>query len=140
MITVFFCNNYQGCEKDYHFGRDLCPLCCIKIYFWHDLRNFDEYLDRIQFNLSKLKAYTFKLYPFLMECYHVDKGSLEAFSGHMCGRVATDTQVKKGNLLWKKLSKKVLNLKNSMEKKSISSFFINIVISLFSVLVYPKLS
>lgn len=137
MITAFF--KYQGCEKDYYFGRDFCPLCCIKIYFWHDLGNFDEYLDRIQFNLSKLKVYIFKLYPFLMKCYHVDKGSLEAFSGHMCGRVATDTQVKKGNLLWKKLSEKELNLKNSMEKKSISSFFINIVISLFSVLVYPKL-
>ena len=44
--------------------------------------NFEEYLDRNQFNLSKLKTYAFKLYPFLLECYHIDKGSLEAFSGH----------------------------------------------------------
>ena len=44
--------------------------------------NFEEYLDRNQFNLSKLKAYAFKLYPFLMECYQVDKRLLKAFSGH----------------------------------------------------------
>ena len=30
-----------------------------------------------------------------MECYHVDKISLEIFSRHYCGRVVTDTQVKK---------------------------------------------
>ena len=52
-------------------GWDLCPLCRIKIYFFHDLVNFEEYLDRNQFNLLKLKAYAFKLYQFLMECYHV---------------------------------------------------------------------
>ena len=57
---------------------DLGLLCRIRIYFG----NFEEYLDRNQFNLSKRKAYAFELYPFLMECYHVDKRSLEAFSGH----------------------------------------------------------
>ena len=36
-----FCDKYQGCEKDYHIGRDLCPLCYIKIYFHHDLLNFE---------------------------------------------------------------------------------------------------
>ena len=51
-----FCNKYQDCEKDCHFGRDFCPFCCIKIYFRHNICNFEEYLDRNQFNLSKLKA------------------------------------------------------------------------------------
>ena len=77
-----FCVKYQGCEKDYHLGRVLCPLSHIKIYFGHDLVNFEEYLDRNQFNLLKLKAYAFKLYRFLIEYYYVDKRSLEAFSGH----------------------------------------------------------
>ena len=60
----------------------LCPLCRIKIYFHQDLVNLEEYLDRNQSNLLKLKSYAYKPYPFLMECYHVDKRSLEAFSGH----------------------------------------------------------
>ena len=77
-----FCNKYHGCEKNYNFGRDLCALCRIKIYFWQDLMNFEENLNRNQYNLSKLRSYAFKLYPFLMECYRVDKRSLEAFSGH----------------------------------------------------------
>ena len=84
-----------GYKKGYHMGRDLCPLCCIKIYFDHDLRNFEEYLNHNQSILLKLKDYAFKLYTFLMECYHVDKISLEIFSRHYCGRVVTDTQVKK---------------------------------------------
>ena len=58
----YFCNKDQGCEKNYHMGRDLCPLSRIKVYFCHDLVNFEEYLDRNQFNLLKLKAYAFKLY------------------------------------------------------------------------------
>lgn len=73
-----FCNKYQGCKKDYHLGRDLCALCSAKINF----DDFEEYFDKNQFNLSKLKTYAFKLYPFLIECYHVDQRSLEAFSGH----------------------------------------------------------
>ena len=51
-----FCDKYQGYEKDYHIGRNLCSFCRIKIYFRHDLVNFEEYLDRNQFNLSKVKA------------------------------------------------------------------------------------
>ena len=90
-----FCNKYQGCERDCHLGRNLCLLCDIKSYFQHDLGSFEDYSNRYQFNLSKLKAYAFKLYLFLMECYHVDKRSLEAFFG--LGRIATDTQVKKAN-------------------------------------------
>ena len=77
-----FCNKYQGCKKDDHLGRDLCSLCRIKICFQHDLGNFEEYLDRNQFNLLKLKAYAFKLYQFVMECYHVVRSFLETFSGH----------------------------------------------------------
>ena len=57
-------------------------LCRRKIYFQHDLGNFGEYLDKNQFNLSKLKTYAFRLDPFLMEYYYVDKRSLEVFSGH----------------------------------------------------------
>ena len=44
--------------------------------------NFEEYLDRNQCNLSKLKSYEFELYPILLECYRVDKRSFEAFLGH----------------------------------------------------------
>ena len=74
-----FCNKYQGCEKDYHLGRNLCTLCCIKIHF----KDFKEYFpEKNQFNFLKLKTYAFKFYPFLMECNHVGLHSLEAFFGH----------------------------------------------------------
>ena len=58
--------------------------------------NFEEYLHCKQFNLLKLKAYAFKLYLFLMECYHFDKISLEAC---VCGRATSNIQVKKANSL-----------------------------------------
>ena len=41
-----FSNKYHGCKKNYNFERDLCALCCIKIYFWQDLMNFEENLNR----------------------------------------------------------------------------------------------
>ena len=34
-----FCDKYERCEKDYPKGRDLCLLCCIKVYFRDDLMN-----------------------------------------------------------------------------------------------------
>ena len=90
-----FWKKYQVYEK--RLSRDLCPLCRIKIYFRYDLENFEEYLDRKQFNLLKLKTYAFKLYLFLMGCCHVDKRSLEAFSERYVWLCVTDTQVKKAN-------------------------------------------
>ena len=73
-----FCNKYHSCELDYNQGRLLHPLCQIPVY----LNNFEEYLDRAQFDLFKLKQFGFKLYPMLLECYVYDKRSLESFSGH----------------------------------------------------------
>ena len=72
-----FCNKYKGCELDYNQGWRLCRLCQIPVY----LNNFEEYLDRAQFDLFKLKRFDFKLFPMLLECYVYDKQSLEAFSG-----------------------------------------------------------
>ena len=37
--------------------------------FW----NFEEKLDQNQYNLANLKQFGFRLYPFLEECYRVDK-------------------------------------------------------------------
>ena len=72
------CDRYQGCKLDYNQERRLCPLCQILVYF----QNFEEELDRNQYNLTNLKQFAFHLFPFLEECYKVDKGSPEAFSGH----------------------------------------------------------
>ena len=63
------------------FGKRPVPTLMHKNIFSHDLGNFEEYLDKNQFNFSKLEAYSFKVYPFLMECFHVDKRSLEDLSG-----------------------------------------------------------
>ena len=113
-----FCDKYQGCEKDYYIWRDLYPLCRIKIYFRHDLVNFGEYLDRNQFNLTKLKAYAFKLYPFLIECYHVDKRSLEAFSRHYVWSCCDQYTGQKSELTLKEIVKENIKLKklNGEEK------------------------
>ena len=64
------CDRYQGCKLDYNQER--------RLYF----QNFEEELDRNQYNLTNLKQFAFHLFPFLEECYKVDKGSPEAFSGH----------------------------------------------------------
>ena len=63
-----FCDRYLSCKKEFR-GMDLCPLCQISIEF----RNFEEDLDRNHFNLNCLKGFAFRLFPFLEECYHVDK-------------------------------------------------------------------
>ena len=119
-----FCDKYQGCEMDYHTGRDLCLLCRIKTYFPHDLMSFEEYLDCNQFNLSKLKTYSFRLSPFWMECYHIDNRSSEAFSGQSFWSCLDNKQVKKVNSLWKKLSRKILNLKKLKGKGKYFNLFL----------------
>ena len=77
-----FCNKCQGCEKNYHMERTSAHFIVLRYVFVKCFRfrqfvfvfvNFEESLNRNQFNLQKLKAYAFKLYLFLMECYHVDK-------------------------------------------------------------------
>ena len=75
-----FCWKYEGCELSHNRGRALCPLCIISIY----LSEYEEELDRNQFNLFALKQFDFELFPLLMECYRVNQRSLESFSGHFC--------------------------------------------------------
>ena len=135
-----FCDKYQGFEKDYHIGRDLCLLCHIKIYFCHDLMNFEEYLDQNQFNLLKLKAYGIELYPFLIECYHLDKRSLETFSRHYVWPCHNRYTGQKSELTLKEIVKENIKLKKRSGEESIPSFFIKVVTSLISILVYQKFS
>ena len=59
-------------------GRRLDPIYQILVHF----RNFEEELDRNQHNELNLKRFALLLFPFLVECYKVDKQSLEAFSSH----------------------------------------------------------
>ena len=73
-----FCNRYQGCELDCNLGWKLCPLCQILI----DYHGFEEELDQNQYNLSNLKHFAFRLFPFLIDCYKINQYSLQAFSGH----------------------------------------------------------
>ena len=75
-----FCCKYQSCDLNYNCGRELCPLCIILTY----LSEYEEELDRNQFNLFKLKQFGFKLFPILFGCYRGSKRSLEAFSGDFC--------------------------------------------------------
>ena len=78
------CNKYHGCKKNYYLGRDLCALCCIKIYFRQDLINFKDYLDRNQFNLLKVKSYAFELYPFFIGMLLGGHKVLGSFFGRLC--------------------------------------------------------
>lgn len=73
-----FCNKCHRCEHDFNKGRLLCPLCQIQFY----LNNFEEVLDQCQFDIYALKKFGFKLFLLLLECYTVDKRSLEAFREH----------------------------------------------------------
>ena len=73
-----FCNKYQGCEFDYNRVRRLCALCRMPDY----LSNFEEVLDRAQFDIHALKMFGFKSFPLLLGCYVYNKRSLQAFSGH----------------------------------------------------------
>ena len=75
-----------------------------------------------------------------MECYHVDKRSLEAFSGHYVWSCCDRYTGQKSELTLKEIVQESINLKNGIVKKIISSFFINIVINLFSCLVYQRFS
>ena len=77
-IFYCFCDRYQGCKLDDNQGQRLCPPFQILVYF----RNFEEKLDRNQYNLKNLKQLAVCLFLFLEEFYRVDKRSLEAFSGH----------------------------------------------------------
>ena len=68
-----------------------------------------------------------------MECYHADKRFLEAFSGHYMWWYHHRYTGQKSELTLKEILRKVLNLKNWIEKKSILSFFITFVNSLWLV-------
>ena len=46
------------------------------------LSNFEEVLDRAQFDIHALKMFGFKSFPLLLGCYVYNKRSLQAFSGH----------------------------------------------------------
>ena len=114
-----FCNKYRGCKLDYNRGRLLCPLCQIPVY----LNNFEEYLDRAQFDLFKLKQFGFKLYPMLLECYVFNKRSLEAFSGHFCYSSRTITQTKNETSLKHQIEFTTDLKRRNGEKKYLDFFY-----------------
>ena len=76
---------------NYNRGQQLCPLCQIPVHF----HGFEEELDQIQYVLLKLKQFAFKLYPFSMECYQIDKHSTEALVDIIITRLMINTQGKK---------------------------------------------
>ena len=117
-----FCEKSQGCEKDYYWQGTSACFCRIKIYFHHDLENVKEYLDRNEFNLLKLKANEFKLYPFLMEGYHVDKRSLEAFSGHYVWSCCDRYTGQKSELTLKEIVQESIKLKKRNREENYFQF------------------
>ena len=88
----------------------------------------------------KLKGYAFKLYQFLMECYHVDKRSPEAFSGHYVWSYRDPYTGQKSELTLKEIVEENIKLKNLNGEEKYFKFFITFVISLFSVLVFEIIS
>ena len=98
--------------------------------------NLEEYLDRNQFNLSKLKAYAFKLYLFLMECYHVDKRSLKTFSGRYAWSCRDRYTGQKSEFTLKKIVDCNIELKKcNGEEKYFKFFYLgNYFIIYFSIL------
>ena len=69
VVTIVFAKKFDGVEFQYNEGKKCCPLCPIPIEFY----NFEEILDRNQFNEGFLKRYLNSLLPYLIECFEVDK-------------------------------------------------------------------
>ena len=70
-----FRNKYDGAEFNYSRGKEYCVLCRVPVEFY----NFEEMLDRNQYNEKFLKKYLVDLMPYLLECYEVDKNSIQYF-------------------------------------------------------------
>lgn len=70
-----FCEKHCCAEFEYNSGKQCCVLCHIPVQFY----NFEEMLDKNQYNKKFLKKYLDYLLPFLIECYEVDKRLIECF-------------------------------------------------------------
>ena len=70
-----FCEKYLCAEFEYNRGKQCCVLCCIPVQFY----NFEKMLDKNQYNEKFSKKCLDDLSPFLIECYNVDKRSIECF-------------------------------------------------------------
>ena len=54
-----FCDKFHGCELNYNQEQRHCPLCWIPTY----LTNFEEEINRSQFEVHLLKIFGLKLTP-----------------------------------------------------------------------------
>ena len=70
-----FCEKYLCAEFEYNRGKQCCVLCRIPVQFY----NFEEMLDKNQYKEKFSKKYLDDLLLFLIECYKVDKRSIECF-------------------------------------------------------------
>lgn len=70
-----FCDKYDSAELNYNRGRQCCALSRTQIEF----ANFEELLDKNQFNESFQNIYLNLLLPYLIECFNVDKQSIGLF-------------------------------------------------------------
>ena len=110
--------------KRLSFRKEPVPALPHKNIFQHDLGNFEEYLDKNQINLSKLKTCAFRLYPFLMECYYLEKRSLEAFSGYYVWSCPDWYTGQKSELTLKEIVENNIKLKNlNGEEKDFKFFY-----------------
>ena len=73
-----------------------------------------------------------------MECYHVDKRSLEAFSRHFVWSCHDRYGGQKSVLNLKEIVEENIKFKKLNGEEKYFKFFISIVIRLFSILVYQK--
>ena len=74
--SAYYCfyEKYESVELSYNHGRQCCALCCVQTEFC----NFKELLDKKQFNETFLNKFLQQLTPYLIVCYIVDQGSIEA--------------------------------------------------------------
>ena len=116
-----FCDKYQECNLQWNQGCQLCPLCMIPVHF----RGLEEELGQNQYDLFKLKQFVFKLYPFLTECYIVDKRSLGAYSGHYYYSSRDRYTRQKSEVLLKEMIEYREDLKKRNGEKNVLISFIN---------------
>ena len=70
----YYCEKYEG--PRYIIGsKDCCEMCTIPI----DFSNFEEHLDKNEFNENFLRSYHARLVHYLMENFCLNESSLECF-------------------------------------------------------------
>ena len=75
--SAYYCffEKYNSVELNYNRGRQSRALCRVQTEF----SNFEERLDKNQFNEVFLKDYLQKLIPYLIEFYVVDQKLIKVF-------------------------------------------------------------